>query len=114
MVQHTTHGVSDSWAVLDKITHRTNGLAGFYGATPVVQPTSASQAVYTVTAVTALATAAMSAANTSVVFGFGSSTVATAYVTRVQQMQVDVEGLGVLLGQIRAELVTLGLISGAA
>lgn len=87
---------------------------GFYGTTPATQPASASQATYTVTATTALATATMSAANTSVVFGFSSSTVAQAYVARIKQMQVDVEGLGVLLNQMRSDLVTLGLLKGAA
>jgi len=86
-------------------------LISFWGATPLNQPASASQAVYTVTAVTALATAAMI---TTAAEGFTSGTVATAYVTRVQQMQVDVEGLGVLLNQMRGDLVSAGIIKGSA
>ncbi len=87
---------------------------GFYGTTPVVQPASASQAVFTVTAITALAATTLSASDTNAVHGFANETVANLYITRMQEMQVDVEGLGVLLNQIRSELVTLGLISGAA
>ncbi len=87
---------------------------GFYGTTPAIQPASASQAVFTVTATTALATTTISAANSATVFGFANSTVGTLYLARTKQMQVDVEGLGVLLNQLRSELVTLGLISGAA
>ncbi len=87
---------------------------GFYGTTPAVQPASGSQAVFTVTATTALATTTLSQANVTTVFGFANATVGQLYLDRVQEMQVDVEGLGVLLNQIRAEMVTLGLISGAA
>lgn len=86
----------------------------FYGATPVVQPSSASQAAYTITATTALATATISQVGTSGKWAFASSTVALAYVARIKQMQVDVEGVGVLLNKIRANMVTLGLIKGAA
>ena len=60
---------------------------GFYGVTKVNQGTM------TATAVTALATATISAANTSVVWGFASSTVANAYVARTDQMQVDLDTL---------------------
>jgi hypothetical protein len=87
---------------------------GFYGATPVAQPASASQAAYTITAVTAIGTTTLSAANTSAVFAFASSTAGNALVTRVDQMQVDMVAVGVLLNQIRSELVTLGLLKGSA
>lgn len=86
---------------------------GFYGVAPVVQPASASQAAVTITAVTAIATTVFSTA-ASGVYGFQSSTAATALVTRSRQMQVDVEAIGVLLNQLRSELVSLGLITGAA
>lgn len=77
-------------------------LIGFYGATPVAQPSSASQA-----AVTALGTVTISAANTSAVHGFSSSTAAATLVTRVGQAIT-------LANQLRAELVELGLIKGSA
>ena len=86
---------------------------GFFGASPVAQPASASQAAVTVTAVTAIATTVFSTA-ASGVYGFQSSTAATALVTRSRQMQVDIEAIGVLLNQLRSELVDLGLISGGA
>lgn len=61
---------------------------GFFGATPVVQPTSASQAAVTTTAST-----------TTTPWGFSTSTQADAIVT--------------LVNKIRADLVTLGLIKGS-
>jgi len=60
---------------------------GFYGTTPVVQPASASQA-------------AVSSAQTT-----------TATTTALAS---DVDALIVLTNQLRAELVSLGLIAGSA
>jgi hypothetical protein len=66
----------------------TADLIGFYGATPIAQQT------FTATCTTALTTnPTFSSTNSSGVFGFASSTVATAYVTRVQQMQADLDTL---------------------
>ena len=67
----------------------TTDLIGFYGVTPVDQGTM------TATCLTALTTnPTFSASNTGAgVFGFSSSTVATAYVTRIAQMQVDLDTL---------------------
>jgi hypothetical protein len=64
-------------------------LVGFYGVTPVDQGTM------TATCLTALTTnPTFSASNTGAgVFGFASSTEATAYATRVQQMQADLDTL---------------------
>jgi hypothetical protein len=59
----------------------------FYGSTPVVQPSSASQAAVTATVTTTATTTALA---------------------------TDVAALIVLTNQLRSELVTLGLISGAA
>lgn len=86
---------------------------GFYGSAPVAQQASASQAAVTITAVTAIATTVFSTA-ASGVYGFQSSTAATALVTRARQMQVDVEALGVLVNQLRQELVDLNLIKGSS
>ena len=63
---------------------------GFYGTTPVVQPTSSSQAA-------AASTAAVSISATQ--WGFSTSTQANAVVT--------------LVNRLRADLVTLGLIKGS-
>jgi hypothetical protein len=73
----------------------TADLVGFYGATPIAQQSFAA------TCITALTTnPTFSASNTGAgVFGFASSTVATAYVTRIQQMQVD---LVALMGKINS------------
>lgn len=65
------------------------GYVGVYGNVPVQQQT------FTATALSALATnSTLSASNTGAgVFGWSSSTVANAYVTRIDQMQVDLENL---------------------
>lgn len=87
---------------------------GFFGVTPVDQPASASEAAVVPTAVTAVGTTTVSAANTSAVFGFSSSTAATALITRVRQLQVDSAAIVVLLNQMRSDLVSLGVIKGEA
>jgi hypothetical protein len=66
---------------------------GWYGETGVDQPTM------TATALTALATATISAANSANVYGWGSSTVAKAYVKRMSQIQVD---LAALIGKVES------------
>lgn len=66
---------------------KSDGKMSFYGATPVVKT------AVTATAVTAIATTAFSQVATSGKWGFQTSTAATALVTRVTQLQVDVEGL---------------------
>jgi len=63
---------------------------GFYGTTPVVQPTSSSQA-----AIASTAAVSISASQ----WGFSTSTQANAIVT--------------LANRIRADLVTLGIIKGS-
>lgn len=60
---------------------------GFYGATPVVKT------AVSATAVTAVATTVISQVATSGKWAFSTSTAAAALVTRVRQLQVDVEGL---------------------
>ena len=95
-------GAGGDWTlVFDTSTGRTKkarissmfigGAAGkiipFHGETGVDQGTM------TATAITALATATLSTANTATVYGFGSSTVAKAYAKRMAQIQVDLEDL---------------------
>jgi hypothetical protein len=70
---------------------------GFYGSTPVVKTAVAA------TAVTAIATTTISQVATSGKWAFATSTAATALVTRVRQLQVDVEGL-------ITQLNTLGIV----
>jgi len=57
---------------------------GFYGTTPVVQPDA--------TALTALATTVFSEAKTGI-WGFGSSTAAKLFRTRINQLIADVQSL---------------------
>jgi len=46
-LKHETLGVSDSWAIIDRLTHRSDGEAGFYGTTPITQQSDASQVAIT-------------------------------------------------------------------
>lgn len=74
-------------------------LVGFYAATPVVQPTSASQAAITNSAGgTASATTGLQALTAS----YNSTLIANSFATIV-----------VLLNKMRADLVELGLIKGS-
>lgn len=89
---------------------------GFYGTTPVAQQSSASQAAYTPTAVTAIGTTTISAitGTSGGIHGFASSTAAQALVARVGQNQVDSAAQSALLLEIRSVLVTAGLMKGSA
>ena len=60
---------------------------GFYGTTPVAQPASASQAAASATTTTTATTTAL---------------------------ETDLDAVRVLVNQLRSELVTLGIIKGAA
>ena len=60
---------------------------GFYGATPVVQASSANQAAVTTTAAT-----------TTSPWGFASSTQANAIVTLVNELRSDLVSLGLIKG----------------
>ena len=73
-------------------------VVGFYGETGVNQGTIAA------TAITALATATISAGKSNSVWGFSSSTAGKAFVARAKQAQVD---LKTLMGKINST----GLIS---
>lgn len=92
----------------------TTDKVGFFGTTPVVQPTSSSQGSVTATATTAMSTTLTTkAANTNAVFGFASSTVGKEIVKSVSEQQVDLAASVLLLNQMRTELVALGLIKGS-
>lgn len=80
-----------------RIGQTSSSLVGFFGATP------SAIATITATAVTAIGTTTLSAANTSAVWGFASSTAGNALVDRVGQLQVDVAA-------VIAELQSKGLI----
>jgi len=83
----------------------------FFGSTPVAQQASSSQAAVTGTVGAALGTTGT--ADTTTTYGFTTTTQADAITTRVNQCVVDSLASTILVTQLRAELVTLGLIPGA-
>ena len=85
-------------------------LVGFFGEAPVAQPSGASQAAVTLTAVTALGT---TATITTAAHGYATGTQADKVAVRVNQLIVDVTAQNVLITKLRANLVTLGLIAGS-
>lgn len=90
---------------------------GFYGHSPVAQQASVSQAAYTGQTFTAVATTTFSAVGTGGfggVWGFASSTVAKTLKPQINKLITDVGKANVLLLEIRANLVGLGVIKGAA
>jgi len=70
----------------------------FYGATPIVKPTSANEAAVPTTAIDALVTSTATEADIS---------------TTVNLVITQVAAQTVLLNQLRSDLVSLGLIAGA-
>ena len=72
---------------------------GFFGATVTTQPTSASEAAVTVNTIT-------TAATTTTPWGYGTS-------TQANNVATEVASAVTLVNQIRADLVTLGLIKGS-
>ena len=100
---------SGNFAIGDAVTDT----IGFYGVTKVAQAASSAQAQVTKTAVTALATTTLSAAATGM-WAFASSTVAQTWRTRINQCVVDIAALTTLVNRLRADLVSIGIIKGAA
>lgn len=84
-------------------------LVGFYGATPVVQPTSASQAA--VTGVTDASGGAAAATNgiLTLTGTYNSTILANAIATLAQLGNAN----KTLVNQLRSDLVSLGLIKGS-
>ena len=104
-------------AGVNPLGEATTDKIGFYGTTPVVQPASASQAAFTAQTYTAVGTTTFSAAGTGAyagVWGFASSTVALTLRTQLNKVITDMALQNTLLLQLRAELVELGAIKGAA
>ena len=105
-IRNLSDGNPDGWLAGQNSSDK----GAFFGSTPVVQPTSASQAAVTITAVTAVNT---TATVTTAAHGFATGTQADALVKRVAQMQVDVEALGVMTDRNRTDMVALGLVKGS-
>lgn len=87
MVYDTSAGRTKKARLVSAVTGNSSKVIPFYGETGVDQGT------FTATALTALATATISAANSATVFGFSSSTVAKAYAKRLSQIQTDLKSL---------------------
>lgn len=84
-------------------------LVGFYGATPIAQPSSASQAVYSSIVNLNGATADWSSGIAVCTATYASAVVNSAIATLVQGHN----NARTLVHQLRAELVSLGLIAGS-
>ncbi len=84
-------------------------LVGLWGATPVVQPTSASQSAVATSTITAVSTA------TPITSGYGYSTTALAQgmQTAVNDVITRTAAQTVLLNQLRSDLVAAGVIKGS-
>lgn len=95
------------------VGNATSDTVGFYGVTAVAQRASASQAAVSATFATAVATTTLSQAYTGM-WAFASSTVAQTWRTKLNQARVDIAALATLVNRMRADLVAVGLIKGAA
>lgn len=84
---------------------------GFFGASPITQPASVNQAA--VTASMGAAVITTPATNTSP-YGFATAGQADDIVARVNEAKTLGEQNKVLLNEMRANLVALGLIKGSA
>lgn len=83
-------------------------LVGFYGVTPVVQPTATAQSVVATTAIT-------TAISTSVTgtFGFVTTAQGDAIVAAVNSLIARVAANVTLINRVRLDLVATGLIKGS-
>lgn len=78
----------------------TSDLLAFYGTTPVAKPAASAQAAVAVSTIT-------TAATTTTPWGFATS-------TQANNVAATAAGIVTLLNQIRADLVSLGLVKGSA
>lgn len=100
-VAKTTGGVTHGQSSTD--------LVGFYGATPIAQPASASQAAISSIVDGSTGGANYSSGIAAITATFNSAIVASCIATLAQNNN----NLRTLVHQLRAELVSLGLIAGA-
>lgn len=89
-----------------KIATASTQKVGFFGATPVVQPSGASEAAVVQTSVANNTTAAVDLAT--------SEALANACKTQGNALVVDVAALVAEVNALRAALVALGLVKGGA
>lgn len=83
----------------------------FFGATPIAQPASANQAAVGATVGVAVAT---TGATQTTPYGFTTAAQANDLVARVNELKTLGEANKVLVNEMRANLVALGLIKGSA
>lgn len=89
----------------------TTDYVGFYGVTPIVQRASASQAAVATAAITAPVTTAATSTNP---FGFATAAQADAIQVAVNALITRVAAQTVLVNELRAAQVAVGLIKGSA
>ncbi len=94
-----------------KLGDAVTDLIGFYGTAPVAQPSSANDAIVATAAIGAVGT---TGSTTTTPFGYTTSTQADAIVTAINLVITRAGALTTLLNQIRADLISLGAIKGAA
>lgn len=94
-----------------KLGTATNQKLGFWNATPVVQPSGASEAAVTLTVGAAVAT---NASTNTTPYGYSTNTQADAIVTNLNALRVDMLAMNTLVDKLRADLVATGLIKGSA
>lgn len=93
-INELSDGRPDGW----RAGQSASDIGGFYGATPVAQPSAAAQAAVATTAITTLAT----------------TPTATDIAVAVNALISRVDASVTLVNRVRADLVTLGLVKGAA
>jgi len=97
--------VTASSTIGDAITD----VIGFYGVTPVAQIAAAAQGTVATTAITTAVSTSVSGT-----IGFTSTAQGDAVVAAVNSLIARVDANVTLTNRIRADLVTLGIIKGAA
>jgi streptogramin lyase len=85
-------------------------LLGFYGFTPIVQPSATNQFAVTSTAIVG---PSATATTSTTPFGFSTSTQFNAMLGAVNSMVAVVNSLSVWQNQTRSDLVALGLQKGS-
>lgn len=93
-----------------KLGQSSTDLIGFWGATPIVQPSATNQGAVTSTAIVAPSN---TASTSTTPFGFTTSTQFNALLGAVNSMVVSVNSLLISQNQSRTDLVALGLIKGS-
>ena len=86
----------------------TTSYVGFWGATPVVQPTSTSQSAVSTASITAVATTPVTGT-----YGFVTSAIGNALIVAMNDTVTRAAVLTTLVNQLRSDLVTTGIIKGS-